>query len=108
MVKADARSATTAAQLRWLRISAFRDDFARYSGMISLGWAAPLLAQLGSAPLAFCTGSGCQHDGGLIAPLPRVPLVNHFTGLAESGMVQSFAASGFAAEPVAAAWLPSW
>ena len=49
-----------------------------------------------------------EHDGGLISTTPAVPLVNHFTGLAESGMVQSFAACGFAAEPVTAAWLPSW
>src|SRR6516225_8062128 len=32
----------------------------------------PSAGRLGSAPLAFFTGSGCQHEGGLIAPLPRL------------------------------------
>ena len=48
-----------------------------------------------------------MHDGGLIAPLPRLRWLTIFTDLTESGMVQSFAACGFAAEPVTAAWLSS-
>jgi hypothetical protein len=44
---------------------------------------------------------------GLIAPF-RERAVCQFASVVESGTMLRFAARGFAAEPVTAAWLPSW